>query len=59
MCIVCDAARAVIRGDYGNYPERKYRLENEGFDYDLVQSVVNAMLYQYPSGVIPSDVCFL
>ncbi len=39
-----EVARAVIAGDYGNYPERKERLEDEGYNYREVQSRVNEML---------------
>lgn len=39
-----DIAASVIRGDYGNGDERKTRLTNLGYDYDAVQSIVNAML---------------
>lgn len=35
------AADNVIKGKYGNYPERKTFLEREGFDYELVQRIVN------------------
>lgn len=34
-------ARDVINGDYGNYPERKERLEAEGYNYAEVQARVN------------------
>lgn len=35
---------AVIRGEYGNMPERKTRLESEGYNYNAVQQAVNAKL---------------
>lgn len=38
------AAEAVIRGEYGDYPERKTALEAEGFIYEEVQAVVNQLL---------------
>lgn len=31
----------VIEGEYGNYPERKEKLEAEGYDYKTVQNLVN------------------
>lgn len=39
-----DVARAVIRGDYGNYPQRKVLLEKEGYNYRQVQDRVNQLL---------------
>ena len=39
-----EVARLVIRGDYGNYPERKTRLEAEGYNYREVQDKVNQLL---------------
>lgn len=39
-----EVARLVIRGDYGNYPERKTRLEAEGYNYREVQDRVNQLL---------------
>lgn len=39
-----EVARLVIRGDYGNYPERKKRLEAEGYNYREVQNRVNEIL---------------
>lgn len=39
-----EVARKVINGDYGNYPERKTRLEAEGYSYDVVQAKVNEIL---------------
>lgn len=37
-------ARRVIQGEFGNYPERKANLEALGYNYEVVQSVVNAMV---------------
>lgn len=34
----------VINGDYGNYPERKTRLEKDGYNYEEVQKLVNEKL---------------
>ena len=39
-----EIAKDVIKGLYGNYPERKTKLEAEGYDYSLVQSKVNELL---------------
>ena len=36
-----EVARDVINGNYGNYPERKARLEAEGYNYAEVQARVN------------------
>lgn len=41
---ITDAARAVIRGEYGNDPERSERLKLQGFDPKQVQSEVNRIL---------------
>lgn len=40
-----EIARKVIQGEYGNYPERKDRLEAMGFNYDEVQAYVDNMYY--------------
>lgn len=37
-------AREVIRGDWGNWAERKRRLEAAGYDYNAVQARVNQLL---------------
>lgn len=39
-----EAALAVLRGEYGNGEERRRRLWEDGFDYDAVQSIVNALV---------------
>lgn len=36
-------ARKVIRGDYGNQPERQKRLEGEGYNYYEIQDLVDKM----------------
>lgn len=41
---VDEVAKDVIAGKYGNYPERKTRLEAEGYNYSEVQGKVNEML---------------
>lgn len=38
-----EIANDVIEGKYGNYPERKERLEAEGYNYSEVQTRVNEM----------------
>lgn len=39
-----DIAKEVIEGKWGNYPERKERLEKAGYNYREVQDKVNEML---------------
>lgn len=39
-----EVAKDVIAGEYGNYPERKTRLEADGYNYSEVQGKVNEML---------------
>lgn len=39
-----EIAKDVIAGKYGNYPERKTRLESEGYNYSEVQAKVNTLL---------------
>lgn len=39
-----EVAREVIKGKYGNYPERKEKLEAEGYNYREVQDRVNEIL---------------
>ena len=41
---VDEIAKEVIAGKWGNYPERKDRLEAAGYNYETVQSAVNRML---------------
>ena len=41
---VDEVAKDVIAGKYGNYPERKTRLEADGYNYSEVQGKVNEML---------------
>lgn len=40
-----DIARRVLKGEYGNQPERQKRLEAEGYNYAQVQAAVNRILY--------------
>lgn len=44
-----EMARRVIRGDYGNMPERKPRVEAEGWDYETVRAEVNRL---YREGLV-------
>lgn len=37
-------AQEVIRGEWGNNPERRQRLEAAGYDYDAVQARVNQLM---------------
>lgn len=39
-----EIAKKVIAGEYGNYPERKTKLEQEGYNYNEVQAKVNEIL---------------
>ena len=39
-----EIAKEVIRGKWGNNPERKRRLENAGYDYNAVQKRVNQLM---------------
>ena len=39
-----EIAREVIRGKWGNNPERKRRLESAGYDYNAVQKSVNQLM---------------
>lgn len=39
-----EVAKDVIAGKYGNYPERKTKLEAEGYNYNEVQGKVNEIL---------------
>ena len=41
---VDEVAKDVLEGKYGNYPERKTRLEAEGYNYSEVQARVNEIL---------------
>lgn len=41
--LIKEIAYKVIRGDFGNYPERKERVEAMGFNYDEVQKMVNIL----------------
>ena len=40
-----EIAYQVIDGMWGNYPERKERLEAAGYDYQTVMKYVNAIYY--------------
>ena len=39
-----EVANAVIRGEFGNYPERKTKLESMGYNYNEVQAKVNEIM---------------
>lgn len=47
-------AREVLRGDWGNNPERRNRLIAQGHSYDAVQARVNQILYGAPAPVAPA-----
>ena len=36
-----EMAKKVMAGEYGDYPERKTRLEAEGYNYEAIQKIVN------------------
>lgn len=36
-----EMAKKVIAGEYGDYPERKTKLEAEGYNYEAIQKIVN------------------
>ena len=44
-----EIAQEVIEGLWGNYPERKERLEAAGYDYATIQGIVNNMLAPKPT----------
>jgi len=37
-------AREVVRGEWGNGPDRKARLQRAGYDYNAVQAIVNRLI---------------
>ena len=39
-----EIAKRVIRGEYGNGAARRAKLSQEGYDYKVIQSIVNEML---------------
>lgn len=39
-----EVAKDVISGKYGNFPERKTKLEAEGYNYEEIQLIVNKMI---------------
>lgn len=41
---VCEIAQEVLDGKWGNNEERKQKLTAAGYDYSLIQTIVNAML---------------
>ena len=51
-----EVARDVIKGSYGNYPERKTRLEAEGYNYSEVQARVNKILSEGSKPAPPKPV---
>lgn len=44
-----EIAKKVKAGEYGNYPERKERLEAEGYDYETIQKIVNQSYISNPA----------
>lgn len=57
-----EIANAVIRGEFGNYPERKTKLESMGYNYNEVQAKVNELMgvsnvtYKVKSGDTLSEI---
>ena len=47
-----DIAREILDGKWGNGTERRERLTKAGYNYEKVQSIVNALVYGDP---IPED----
>ena len=47
-----EIAQEVLNGLWGNGAERRERLTKAGYNYDKVQSIVNALVYGEP---IPED----
>lgn len=43
-----EIAHEVLNGLWGNGEERKEKLTNAGYDYNAVQSIVNALVYDKP-----------
>ena len=41
-------AQEILAGMWGNGPERRERLTKAGYDYEKVQSIVNALVYGEP-----------
>ena len=44
MCKVCECAKRVVNHKYGDYPERMNNVENDGFCYGCVQTIVNTLI---------------
>lgn len=47
-----EIAHEVLQGEWGNGADRRERLTNAGYNYEKVQSIVNALVYGEP---IPED----
>ena len=43
MCNYCVVARQVINGNWGNGKDRMNRLRAAGYDYGVVQNIVNCI----------------
>ena len=56
MCHLCNVARQVINGNWGTGQDRKNRLRAAGYDYGVIQNIVNRMLGY--SKRHPPDFCF-
>ena len=47
-----EIAQEVLQGEWGNGADRRERLTKAGYNYDKVQSIVNALVYGEP---VPED----
>lgn len=47
-----EIAQEVLNGEWGNGADRRERLTKAGYNYEKVQSIVNALVYGEP---IPED----
>ena len=47
-----EVAQEVLNGEWGNGADRRERLTKAGYNYEKVQSIVNALVYGEP---IPED----
>ena len=54
-----EIAYQVIDGMWGNYPERKERLEAAGYDYQTVMKYVNNILYGNSNDETEDDDCLV
>lgn len=48
-----ELAREVLAGKWGNGSDRRTALENAGYNYDAVQSIVNSLVHDRSAASIP------